>query len=100
MAADFQNTRIEFGDSLLVAGAGRTLKNCTRTRRSWFWKHRLKWTEAPSHGQGLMPLAIVLLGMLVMMVTGVTSTLSACLIAAMAMILTGCVKLRGGVPAH
>lgn len=94
MAADFQNTRIEFGDSLLVAGGWQNIEELHQNPEVVVLETPIEMDEAPSHGQRAPYALAIVLGMLVMMVTGVTSTLSACLIAAMAMILTGCVKLQ------
>ncbi len=94
MAADFQNTRLEYGDSLLVVGGWQSIEELNQNPEFVVLETPLEMQDAPSHGQKAPWALAIVLSMLVLMVSGITSTLAACLIAAMAMILTGCVKLQ------
>lgn len=93
LPAAFSETRLEFGDTLLLAGGWSYLQALEKARDFVVLETPAEMHEAPAHAQKA-PLALaIMLGMLVLMVSGVTSSLTATLLAALAMILSGCVTM-------
>ncbi|RMF17319.1 MAG: SLC13 family permease [Gammaproteobacteria bacterium] len=93
MAADFQNTRIDFGDTLLLVGGWRYIEALQNNRDFVILETPAEMHEASRHGEKSPWALTITLAMLVLMITGWVSTLTASLIAALAMILTGCVRM-------
>jgi di/tricarboxylate transporter len=90
---DLRNTSLRFGDTLLVQGEWRDILALRKYSRDFILigetevaRHVLNWQKAP------IALA-VLFGMMVLLVTGWVPTVAAALIAAMTVVLTGCLTM-------
>jgi di/tricarboxylate transporter len=93
LATRFGATRLEENDALLLVGGWNRLRELQQERDFVLLDTPEEMEEVPSHGQRA-PLALaIMLGMLVLMVSGLTSNLTAVLLAAMAMIGSGCLTL-------
>jgi di/tricarboxylate transporter len=89
----FADSRLGFGDTLLLAGPWSALQALESKRDFVVLETPAEMHDVPAHAQKA-PLALaIMVGMLVLMVSGVTSSLSAVLLAALAMVLTGCVTV-------
>ncbi|WP_417534779.1 SLC13 family permease [Marinobacterium stanieri] len=89
----FASTELEAGDTLLLAGSWEQIRNLNRSRDLVVLNTPPELEEVPTHGSRA-PVALGILGaMLVCMTTGWLDNLSAILLAALAMILSGCVNL-------
>ena len=97
---DFLNTRLEFGDSLLVGGGWRQIDLLQSNQRhfSVLTLPREMDEVAPYRRRAPRALAIVA-AMLVMMTFTIVPTVTAVLIAALAMVLTRCVTMEGAYKA-
>lgn len=90
----FAGTRLEAGDTLLLAGAWEYIRALEGKRELVILETPAEMQEIPAHA-GKAPIALgIMLAMLVTMTTGLLPNLSAILLAALAMILTGCVTLN------
>ena len=95
--ADLQTTRLRFGDTLLVRGTWEAIELLRQDYRNFVV---LGSPEAMA-GQvvTLSPRALIsmaaLIGMIAMMVSGVVPTVMAAIIAAIAIVLGGCVSVQG-----
>jgi di/tricarboxylate transporter len=94
MDASFTETRLKPGDTLLLTGSWEQIRSLQGSRELVVLQTPAELEEIPTHGnRGPVALGI-LLAMLVCMTTGWLDNLSAILLAALAMILTGCVSLQ------
>ncbi len=90
----FATTELEAGDTLLLAGSWEKIRNLNMSRELVVLNTPPELEEVPTHGDRA-PVALGILGaMLVFMTTGWLDSLSAVLLAALAMVLTGCVNLK------
>jgi len=93
LVAEFASTKLAFGDTLLVAGGWHYLEALENKRDFVVLETPAEMHEVPAHAQKA-PLAIgIMLAMLLLMVAGVTSSLTAVLLGALAMVVSGCVTL-------
>ncbi|MGC8121030.1 SLC13 family permease [Marinobacter sp. VGCF2001] len=93
LATQFGATCLEENDTLLLAGGWNRLRELQQERDFVLLDTPEEMEDVPSHGQRA-PLALaIMFGMLVLMVSGLTSNLTAVLLAALAMIGSGCVTL-------
>lgn len=87
--------KLEFGDALLVRGTWQAIGLLENERRNFVVVGR---PAALARSTGLHPRAVIamaaLLGMLVLMLTGLVTTVMAVLIAGMVMILGGCLNIE------
>ncbi|GAA0796314.1 SLC13 family permease [Marinobacterium sediminicola] len=90
----FASTELAAGDTLLLAGSWERIRNLGQGRELVVLNLPPELEEIPTHGSRA-PLALgILLAMLVTMTTGWLDNLSAILLAALGMILSGCVNLK------
>ncbi len=90
---DLKNTTLRFGDMLLVQGAWRDILELRRRRRDFVVMGQPE-TMIGAPARVKAPLALlVLVGMLVMMVTNLLPLVTASMLAALLMILSGCVTI-------
>ncbi|WP_027855426.1 SLC13 family permease [Marinobacterium litorale] len=93
LPADYRETRLEGGDTLLLAGGWEQIRALEGRRGLILLDTPLELGEIPSHGERA-PLALMILAaMLVCMTAGWLPALPTILLASLAMILTGCVSL-------
>ena len=93
LMADYRETRLEGGDTLLLAGGWEQIRALEGRRGLILLDTPLELGEIPSHGERA-PLALMILAaMLVCMTAGWLPALPTILLASLAMILTGCVSL-------
>ncbi|GGB95997.1 SLC13 family permease [Marinobacterium zhoushanense] len=89
----YRDTRLAAGDTLLLAGSWEYIRALEGRRGLVLLQTPLELKEIPSHAQRA-PLALLILAlMLICMTVGWLAALPTILLAAMAMILTGCVSL-------
>lgn len=90
---NLKNTELRFGDTLLVQGPWSNILALRRQRRDFVVMGEPEIMEtAPARARA--PIAfLVLVGMLVLMVTNLTSIAAASMLAALAMILSGCLSI-------
>lgn len=94
MSFHFASTTLAPGDTLLLAGSWERIRDLGQSRELVALNVPPELEEAPTHG-GRAPLALgILATMLLSMTTGWLDNLSAILLAAVAMILSGCVNLK------
>ena len=92
--AVFGETRLAFGDTVLVAGAWDALERLQAQHRELIViETPAEMEEVPSHAHRAPVALMVVAGMLALMTTGTMPALTAVLIAALAMVLTGCVRM-------
>jgi di/tricarboxylate transporter len=90
---DLREARLRFGDALLVKAPWPRLRLLQQEQRDFVLAARPRELEESRRPLGRAPLAAALvLGMLVLMTSGVVAPVLAVLIAAVAMVLTGCVR--------
>ncbi|MBP0049254.1 SLC13 family permease [Marinobacterium sp. AK62] len=90
----FTSTELAAGDTLLLAGSWDRIRTLSQSRELVVLNTPPELEEVPTHGRRA-PVALAILGaMLVTMTTGWLDNLSAILLSALAMILTGCVNLK------
>ena len=90
---DFKETRLRFGDTLLVQGPWKHIRALRKRRRDFVVMGEPEALfGAPNRKQAPIALAIVL-GMLALLITNTLSVTSASMLAALAMILTGCLTI-------
>jgi di/tricarboxylate transporter len=94
MDTSFTETRLTPGDTLLLAGSWEQIRSLQGSRELVVLQTPAELEEIPTHGSRGPVALIILLAMLVCMTTGWLDNLSAILLAALAMILTGCVSLQ------
>lgn len=94
LTTDYTGTRLEAGDTLLLAGGWPRIRALEGRRDLVVLQTPAELREIPSHGRRA-PLALaILLLMLVTMTAGWLPALPTILLAALAMILTGCVSFE------
>ena len=90
---DFKETRLRFGDTLLVQGPWKHIRALRKRRRDFVVMGEPEALfGAPNRKQAPIALAIVL-GMLALLITNTLSVTTASMLAALAMILTGCLTI-------
>lgn len=90
---NLKDTSLRFGDTLLVQGPWKNILDLRKKRRDFIVMGQPE-TMVGSPARAKAPLALlILLGMLVLMITNLVPIVAASLIAALAMILTGCVSI-------
>jgi di/tricarboxylate transporter len=90
---DLKTSELRFGDTLLVQGAWQNILALKKRRRDFVVMGEPEEMLAPP-ARSKAPLALlILLGMLVLIVTNLVSVAAASLLAALAMILVGCVSI-------
>lgn len=90
----FNGTPLVYGDTLLLAGGWRHLEALEKQRDFVILETPAEMIGAPSHAEKA-PLALGIMAlMLIAMVSGTLPNLSAIMLAALAMILTGCVSVE------
>lgn len=92
---DFNETRLEAGDIVLVAGAWTDIEKISGPRRDLvLLEIPQEITERTWHGNQAHFAVLITLTMLVLMVTQLTSNLVAVMLAAFAMVATRCVEME------
>lgn len=91
---DFTATQLKPGDTLLLAGSWEQIRTLQGSRELVVLQTPAELEEIPTHGNRGPVALIILLAMLVCMTGGWLDNLSAILLAALAMIMTGCVSLK------
>ncbi|MCP5307158.1 MAG: SLC13 family permease, partial [Chromatiaceae bacterium] len=95
LALDFEHTELQLGDILLVTGAWSDLERLSGPRRDMvLLEMPEEVAERTWHGNQAPWAVVITLVMLVLMVTETTSTLVAVMLAAFAMVVTGCVDME------
>ena len=90
---NLQATKLRFGDILLVQGAWERIVALKDSRRDFVVIGQPEsMIEAPTKEKARIAL-IILIGMLLLMVSGVTSLAAAALLAALLMVLSGCLTM-------
>lgn len=90
---DVKETRLRFGDTLLVQGPWKHIRALRKRRRDFVVMGEPEALfGAPNRKQAPIALAIVL-GMLALLITNTLSVTTASMLAALAMILTGCLTI-------
>ncbi|MDH5526494.1 MAG: SLC13 family permease [Nitrospirota bacterium] len=93
--AMFSDTRLEIGDTLLVAGAWSYIERLSRHHQDLVVLETPAEMDEVAPNAARAPLALGILAvMLVLMTTGWISALGAALIAALAMVLSGCLRME------
>ncbi len=93
LVAEFNGTPLATGDTLLVAGGWRYIEQLDAKSEFVILETPAEMSDAPSRSERAPVALIIMLGMLVLMVSGVLSSLSAILLACFAMIAFGCVTM-------
>ncbi|MCO6452272.1 MAG: anion permease [Caldilineales bacterium] len=95
LADDLSTITLRFGDTLLVQGSWEQIALLDRERRDMVVVGQPRELIERRKTTAKAPLAIlIMLGMLVLMTTGVVSTVTASLMAAAAMVLVGCLSME------
>jgi di/tricarboxylate transporter len=95
LALDFDQTRLEVGDMLLLAGPWEALERYGRPRRDMvLLELPQEIAERTWHGNQAPWAVLVTLGMLILMTFQLTSNLVAVMLAAFAMVVSRCVKME------
>ena len=93
LVTEFNGTPLAQGDTLLLAGGWRYIQKLEKERDFVILETPAEMNDAPSRSERA-PVALgVMLVMLVLMVSGVLSSLSAILLATLVMIISGCVTM-------
>ncbi|WP_432473634.1 SLC13 family permease [Amphritea sp. HPY] len=94
LLAEFNGAPLQFGDSLLLAGGWRYIEALDDRRNFVLLETPAEMTESSARW-GHAPLALIIMVMMLgLMISGVTSSLTAILLAAMAMVVTGCINMN------
>ena len=91
--AEFNGTPLSQGDTLLLAGGWRYIEQLEKKTDFVILETPAEMSDAPSRSERAPVAFLILLAMLVLMVSGVLSSLSAILLACLAMIVFGCVTM-------
>ncbi len=94
MMTDFDGTPLKFADSLLLIGGWQFIEQLLEKRDFVVLETPAEMVEAPSHGSKAPHAILIMLMMLVTMSTGILPSLTAVLVAALAMIIAGCVTME------
>ncbi|MFZ0548075.1 MAG: SLC13 family permease [Candidatus Promineifilaceae bacterium] len=90
---DLQQTKLRFGDILLVQGAWERIAALKESRRDFVVIGQPEsMIEAPAKEKARIAL-LILVGMLLLMISGITSLAAASLLAALLMVLSGCLTM-------
>lgn len=90
---DLQQTRLEFGDILLVQGTWEQIAALKKSGRDFVVIGQPEsMIEAPTRSKARIAF-LILVGMLLLMITGITSLAAAALLAALLMVLAGCLTM-------
>jgi di/tricarboxylate transporter len=90
---DLQDTPLQFGDILLVQGAWERIAALKESRRDFVVIGQPEsMIEAPTKEKARFAL-VILVGMLILMISGLTSLAAAALLAALMMVLSGCLTM-------
>jgi di/tricarboxylate transporter len=90
----FTTTRLLPGDTLLLAGSWEQIRRLRGSRELVVLQTPAELEEIPTHGNRGPVALLILLAMLLCMTTGWLDNLAAILLAALAMIICGCVSLQ------
>lgn len=90
---NLKDTPLAFGDTLLVLGEWRNIAALRRQRRDFVVIGEPESAAGPPNRQKAPLALLIMLGMLVLMVAGLTSIAAASLLAALMMVLTGCLSM-------
>ena len=93
LVTEFNGTPLAAGDTLLVAGGWRFIEQLDAKSDFVILETPAEMSDAPSRSERAPVALIIMLGMLVLMVSGALSSLSAILLACFAMIAFGCVTM-------
>ncbi len=92
--ADLVNTRLDFGDALLISGSWDRIQRLGRERNDFvLLTMPEEYKDVAPTGNRAMAALAILLGMVVLMASGLVPNVAAAVIAALAMLACGCVKL-------
>jgi di/tricarboxylate transporter len=95
LALDFMQTTLQPGDVLLLAGAWTDLERLAGPRRDLvLLELPEEASERTWHGNQAAWAVLIMLGMLVLMISQITSNLVAVMLAAFAMIVTRCIEVE------
>lgn len=90
---DLKSTKLQFGDTLLVQGTWKHILRLKEQRRDFVVMGQPEsMLEAPRKEKATVALA-VLLGMLLLMITGVVPVATAAMLGSLMMVLTGCLTM-------
>lgn len=90
---DLQETKLRFGDILLVQGPWERIVALKKSRRDFVVVGQPEsMIEAPTKEKARIAL-LILVGMLFLMISGVTDVVTAALLAALLMVLSGCLTM-------
>lgn len=93
LTAEFNGTPLAQGDTLLVAGGWRYIEQLKDKRDFVILETPAEMSDAPSRSERAPVALVIMLAMLVLMVSGALSSLSAILLGCFAMIALGCVTM-------
>ncbi len=96
LLTDFNNTRLAFGDTLLLTGGWSYIEALESKRDFVVIETPAELTEIPSRREQAPVALAIMAAMLVAMVSGLLPSLTAILLAALAMILSRCVTMEEG----
>lgn len=91
---DYAYTRLREGDALLLAGAWAHIRRLGDTRDMVVFNTPVELDEAPHYPEKAPWAFAIMFGLLVIMATGLLPNLTAILVAALLMIISGCVSLN------
>ena len=91
---EFDGTPLQFADSLLLIGGWKFIEQLTDRRDFVVVETPVEMSEAPSHAGKAPHALVIMLLMLVVMATGMLSSLIAVMAAALAMVIVGCVSME------
>ncbi len=90
---DLKNTQLSFGDILLVQGAWRNILGLRSRQRDFVVIGQPESLSGAPNRQKAPLALLILVGMVVLMITNLTSVATASLLAALVMVLTGCLTM-------
>lgn len=94
LLAEFNGAPLQFGDTLLLAGGWHYIEALDDRRNFVLLETPAEMTESSARW-GHAPFALmIMIMMLGLMISGVTSSLTAILLAALAMVVTGCINMN------
>ena len=92
--ADLVNTRLDFGDALLISGSWDRIQRLGRERNDFvLLTMPEEYKDVAPTGNRAMAALAILIGMVALMASGLVPNVAAAVIAALAMLACGCVKL-------
>ncbi len=90
---NLKTTPLEFGDTLLVQGEWKNIIDLKRHRRDFVVMGDPERLAGPAHRQKAPVALAIMAGMVVLMITGLVPVATASLLAALLMVLTGCLSM-------